>query len=271
MQEEPRPNRELDVLDYQDQQVYNREVAYNSYKSTVCQNLCCGFCTLLPLIILLSVGANKSWDVEAKEIVIAAIVIKVSLLIPVEILFLCLIKRGSISLAGVKLIKFAFAFLYLGWYIYLTVTFFKGKNNCKKEATTLWVAHLLLVIEAFFYFAFVLLICCLMSCIISLLCCLAGEEMRQKRRNVRVKDIILNATALKLNFQDMQNDDLCVICYENYQPGDKIVRMPCDQRHHFHDNWIEEAIKNKAECPICKAKFDEETVRRINNMERRPN
>lgn len=163
MQEEPHPNREMDVLDYQDQQIYNREVAYNSYKSTVCQNLCCGFCTLLPLLILLIIGANKSCDVEAKGIVIAAIVIKVAFLIPVELLFLFLIKRGTISLAGVKLIKFSFTFFYLGWYIYLTVIFFKGKNNCKKEATTLWVAHLLLVIEAFFYFAFVLLICCLLS------------------------------------------------------------------------------------------------------------
>jgi len=50
------------------------------------------------------------------------------------------------------------------------------------------------------------------------------------------------------------NEKLCVICQDEYQPGDKLSTLPCV--HHFHTDcirkWVDEC---KPECPLCKAEL----------------
>lgn len=42
----------------------------------------------------------------------------------------------------------------------------------------------------------------------------------------------------------------CVICYENYIPGNLIKFLPCD--HHFHCECVDEWLNIRDTCPLCK-------------------
>jgi len=42
----------------------------------------------------------------------------------------------------------------------------------------------------------------------------------------------------------------CVICYENYIPGNLIKFLPCD--HHFHSECVDEWLNIRDTCPLCK-------------------
>lgn len=42
----------------------------------------------------------------------------------------------------------------------------------------------------------------------------------------------------------------CAICLENYQAGERVRTVPC--LHSFHSNCIDQWLKERALCPICK-------------------
>ena len=44
----------------------------------------------------------------------------------------------------------------------------------------------------------------------------------------------------------------CNICFEEYDANSKIVKLPCDARHFFHEKCIEEWLKQNNSCPLCK-------------------
>ncbi|KAG0078349.1 hypothetical protein BGZ92_001492 [Podila epicladia] len=56
----------------------------------------------------------------------------------------------------------------------------------------------------------------------------------------------------------------CVICLCEYEPDDLLRQMPC--RHLFHKDCVDEWLKLKRTCPLCK--FDIARVNRIRNWTR---
>ncbi|KAG0033545.1 hypothetical protein BGZ81_008121 [Podila clonocystis] len=56
----------------------------------------------------------------------------------------------------------------------------------------------------------------------------------------------------------------CVICLCEYEPDDLLRQMPC--RHMFHKECVDEWLKLKRTCPLCK--FDIARVNRIRNWKR---
>ncbi|KAG0037730.1 hypothetical protein BGZ82_001982 [Podila clonocystis] len=56
----------------------------------------------------------------------------------------------------------------------------------------------------------------------------------------------------------------CVICLCEYEPDDLLRQMPC--RHLFHKECVDEWLKLKRTCPLCK--FDIARVNRIRNWKR---
>ena len=49
-----------------------------------------------------------------------------------------------------------------------------------------------------------------------------------------------------------QKMDTCTICLELYKADDQIAELSCDKRHFFHEKCIDDWLKNKQECPLCK-------------------
>ena len=46
--------------------------------------------------------------------------------------------------------------------------------------------------------------------------------------------------------------DQCAICLGEYTDKDEIAELNCDQRHYFHYACLEDWLKRKLECPLCK-------------------
>ena len=49
--------------------------------------------------------------------------------------------------------------------------------------------------------------------------------------------------------QSMQE---CVICMEEFKDSDEVAELKCDERHYFHSRCLEDWLKRKLECPLCK-------------------
>jgi hypothetical protein len=69
----------------------------------------------------------------------------------------------------------------------------------------------------------------------------ASEESNQRNNRMQIKDALINAANLKFDYQG--GDDSCSICFEDYLPGEDIIRLPCDRRHYFHSACIGEWVK----------------------------
>eukprot|EP00826_Nyctotherus_ovalis_P055039 TRINITY_DN7280_c0_g1_i20.p2 TRINITY_DN7280_c0_g1~~TRINITY_DN7280_c0_g1_i20.p2 ORF type:complete len:191 (-),score=34.73 TRINITY_DN7280_c0_g1_i20:164-736(-) len=51
------------------------------------------------------------------------------------------------------------------------------------------------------------------------------------------------------------SSDLCIICMRNYAEDDKVILMPCDPRHCFHEECILTWLEQNNTCPICKSEI----------------
>lgn len=54
--------------------------------------------------------------------------------------------------------------------------------------------------------------------------------------------------------------DSCAICLGEYTDQDEIAELKCDERHYFHYKCLEDWLKRKLECPLCKKEVTPESV-----------
>ena len=52
----------------------------------------------------------------------------------------------------------------------------------------------------------------------------------------------------------------CCICMVDFEVSDMVTPLPCDKRHYFHSECIEQWSKSHNDCPLCKAPFDAENL-----------
>lgn len=52
--------------------------------------------------------------------------------------------------------------------------------------------------------------------------------------------------------KEHRNMEACAICLVEYQDNDEIAELGCDERHYFHSDCLEDWVKRKPECPLCK-------------------
>lgn len=250
----------VEAMQYRQNDIFNWDADYENYRNKFYRDVWCNMCGMLAILIWLLVGVSKSCGGDTKGIVIAALIIKFTFAIPVEWFFMQLIRRKVCKSTTITLLKLLTVFLFVAWYIYITIAFFSSSNDCKDEALALWIAHLLLVIEAFSIFLFVALMLMVFGCVcccVWMMCCAMRED---KKQNIRIKDLILGAASLKLNYDELNSEEICTICIEEFNENDNIIRLPCDQRHLFHASCIGAWIETKTNCPICKAEFNQETL-----------
>ncbi|TNV77249.1 hypothetical protein FGO68_gene2350 [Halteria grandinella] len=47
-------------------------------------------------------------------------------------------------------------------------------------------------------------------------------------------------------------DIQCSICLQEYVQSDELAELNCDERHCFHSKCLEDWLRHKLECPLCK-------------------
>jgi E3 ubiquitin-protein ligase DOA10 len=55
-----------------------------------------------------------------------------------------------------------------------------------------------------------------------------------------------------VDHNNQDNMKSCAICLMDYEESDEIAELKCDQRHYFHSACLQDWLKKKLECPLCK-------------------
>ena len=45
-------------------------------------------------------------------------------------------------------------------------------------------------------------------------------------------------------------NDICIVCYENYNDGNNLCSLTCG--HNFHFPFIDQLLRTKISCPVCR-------------------
>ena len=62
--------------------------------------------------------------------------------------------------------------------------------------------------------------------------------------------------------QELSDEDKkCSICFLEYGENDEITPLPCDDRHFFHTQCIEDWLKANNSCPICRKPINQEAIK----------
>ena len=56
----------------------------------------------------------------------------------------------------------------------------------------------------------------------------------------------------------------CIICMENFQQGQKVTALPCDERHYFHSECILSWSERHRNCPLCKKPYNANEIKKFN-------
>ena len=55
-----------------------------------------------------------------------------------------------------------------------------------------------------------------------------------------------------------------IICMENFQQGQKVTALPCDERHYFHSECILSWSERHRNCPLCKKPYNANEIKKFN-------
>ena len=124
----------------------------------------------------------------------------------------------------------------------------------------LWLAHLTLLVEAFMSFILCWCLSCGICIFVCAFCIIKKNEQDKQKANLKIKDLLLNAAAFRINPNTYEANDDCPICMEPFEREQNIICLPCNNGHVFHDHCIGEWVKRNNCCPLCKAEITKEAI-----------
>ncbi|XP_023476866.1 E3 ubiquitin-protein ligase RNF13 isoform X2 [Equus przewalskii] len=129
-------------------------------------------------------------------------------------------------------------------------------NSLKDEFTYEKGGHILLVPEfslplEYYLIPFLIIVgICLILIVIFMITKFVQDRHRARRNRLR-KDQLKKLPVHK--FKKGDEYDVCAICLDEYEDGDKLRVLPCSHAYHCKcvDPWL---TKTKKTCPVCKQK-----------------
>jgi len=145
----------------------------------------------------------------------------------------------------------------LSWLIYALSMLSDSSVNCWQPFTFQYLNYYLLLLIALgpactLGLALVLLIICL-PCVVKEI----WKIFRDERQTRIMGERVIQGLA-KRSFNPEQFNALseCSICFEEFKETDLVTPLSCDVRHYFHNHCIEQWIKTKNECPLCRKEIN---------------
>ena len=99
--------------------------------------------------------------------------------------------------------------------------------------------------------------CCCVSTLVALLLPTLIRIYRQANHGnwqAAAPSLLKKLRKGKFNPEELSPDQNkeCIICFVDYEAGDKTVTLPCNNGHMFHQECIERWLKSNNTCPLCK-------------------
>lgn len=60
------------------------------------------------------------------------------------------------------------------------------------------------------------------------------------------------------------NEKECAICLNEFSENNDVSPLPCDIRHYFHTDCIEQWFRQNTTCPLCKKEINIEDMEKMN-------
>ena len=142
-----------------------------------------------------------------------------------------------------------------GWYVYGNVIYYKHRNHCSNEVDAINLTQTMWIMVLIGYMT-LLKCCCFTSCLIYFVPIII-QVYRQQRNygwEAAGPQLLRNLQKGKFKPEDFGDDGTkeCIICFVQYEEGDELITLPCDNRHIFHEKCIETWLKSNNTCPLCK-------------------
>lgn len=122
------------------------------------------------------------------------------------------------------------------------------------------VYHLTLIIGAFpaivFILGLVFFTCCIPYFVYERV--QRASQLRQQQR--KTTEMLRSMFKVKWNAKTLTYQDECCICLGEFKPKQNVVALPCDMKHYFHQNCIENWFKYHTACPFCKKEVTMEAI-----------
>ena len=141
------------------------------------------------------------------------------------------------------------------WFIYGNVLYWKHHGECeaKDQAPQLTYGMFFMVIIGYGTM-------CKCCCVTSLVALLIPVLIRVRREanhgnwEAAAPSLLQKLRKGKFKLGDLAEDSSkeCIICFADYEEGDKVVTLPCATQHVFHEDCITKWLKTNNTCPLCK-------------------
>lgn len=95
-------------------------------------------------------------------------------------------------------------------------------------------------------------VCFCLPCVLRVLAVMAGVSEKQKGASRADLDK-LETKQYSSGMFDGMSEQQCSICLNGYAEDETLRLLPCDKRHHFHKDCVDEWLVVNATCPICRA------------------
>ncbi|CDW81070.1 zinc finger protein [Stylonychia lemnae] len=220
------------------------------------------YTVLFIIMILIVILVNISQDVLPKDdivkrwlTVIMGYYVGEFILQMLQYHFILKTQRENLLVMATRFLGMVFL---VGWLVYGNVIYYQQLDYHNINTGYRWVLFILLL---FGYFE--MLKCC---CVGTLVCIMAPFVIIAIRRGARPNWIpapprfVQNLVKDKFNPDRNQAFEQCAICLLDFQKDDEIIPLPCDEKHYFHPECIEQWLKNNNTCPLCKKAITKEAL-----------
>lgn len=248
----------INALNFHEQNRLNRQRESNEIQSNSILNACYESIVAVILIVLIIFNDGTRWGKGIKEIIMTSIGIRLGFLAPVSFVFHYLVKHRKINPSIVGMINSLIGLPFLGWYIFITVHFFKGTGGWEK-VKMLYIAYIVLLLESIFYYIRLLFVIAVVIIVVTYWG-IHHSLSKTAKKPLKIKQILLGIANLKMKRNFYEPDDVWSIWVERFEPSMNIIRLPWNEKHYFHDVWIGEWVNNNPNCPLCKFTITEEIL-----------
>lgn len=97
--------------------------------------------------------------------------------------------------------------------------------------------------------------------------------LRDERTREEMGDRVIKGLAQReFNTEQFSAQKECAICLCEFEPGQPVTPLSCDVKHYFHTGCIEQWIKTKNQCPLCRTEIKQQDLKEFNkDLDRRLN